>query len=200
MVSDEFSVGINKAPPTASRTDDVGEDLDHLARFRLFEKGETIFKEGARGSEAFVIKSGKVSITQSPDRELGTIGTGQIIGEMAVISDMERIATATALEETVCVALSRRAMKRMMESVDLEMRTIIEFLVDYIRAVTEGEDIDHDEARRNHRILEILLESPDTQTKVALQEPFFQLLCTSLLERAKVDRVTLYDESTEKTG
>lgn len=186
MENDGFEVGIDNAlPQNKAKSREDTTQPDHLARFRLFEAGEVIFREGERGSEAYVIKSGKVSIAQSPKRELGAIGPGQIIGEMAVISDMERIATATATEETVCVALSRLAMRRMMDSVDLEMRTIIEFLVDYIRDKTEGIDVDVEKARRNQRILEILMTSPDTQTKLALQEPFFRMLCNSLVERAK---------------
>ena len=186
MSQDDFEVGINSAPPgTRDAHHDDSPKLDHLARFRLYEPGETIFEEGGRGNEAYIIKSGKVRIAQSSARELGTVGPGQIIGEMAVISDMDRIGTATAVEETVCVALSRQAMRYMMNSVDMEMRTIIEFLVDYIRDKTEGLDVDHDEARRNQRILEILMDSPETQNKFAAQEPFFQMLCTSLLARAK---------------
>lgn len=185
MANDTFDVGINKAPPTAHKDKDGEHALDHLAHFRLFEVGEVIFEKGARGGEAFVIKSGSVKIEYSPSQKLGTIGPGQIIGEMAVISDMERMATATAAEETVCVALSRQAMRMMMDSVDLEMRTIIEFLVDYIRDKTEGTFVNHEEARRNHRILEVLMDNSDTQSKLALQEPFFRMLCNSLLERAK---------------
>jgi len=185
MTDTDFEVGINDAPPvTRTKQGEDGAQVDHLARFRLFEAGEILFEEGGRGGEAYIIKSGKVRISHASARELGVTGPGQIIGEMAVISDMERIATATAVEETVCVALSRQAMRRMMESVDLEMRTIIEFLVDYIRDSIEGHELDHEEARRNRRILEILMENPDTQTKLALQEPFFRMLCNSLLARA----------------
>jgi len=191
MASDEFDVGINntlhpsKSSPSSTTNEDTAPS-DHLARFRLFEPGEVIFYQGDRGAEAYVIKSGHVTIAQSSSSEQITTGPGQIIGEMAVISDMPRIATATASEETVCVALSRLAMRRMMDSVDLEMRTLIEFLVDYIRDLAGGEAVDHEEARRNKRILEILMETPDTQTHLALQEPFFRMLCDSLIDRAKV--------------
>jgi len=186
MENDGFEVGIDNAlPQNKAKSKEDTSQPDHLARFRLFEAGEVIFREGERGAEAYVIKSGKVSITSSSARKLPPIGPGQIIGEMAVISDMERIATATALEETVCVALSRLAMRRMMDSVDLEMRTIIEFLVDYIRDRAEGLHVDDEKARRNQRILEIVMSNPDTKTKLALQEPFFHMLCNSLVERAK---------------
>lgn len=176
--------GIDKVPPPPKSQDLGKSPLDHLCRFVLFEKGEYLFEEGGRGNEAYIIKSGNVKITQGEGVDLGTFGPGEIIGELAVISDMGRVATATALDETVCVALSRKAMRHMMDSVDMEMRTIIEFLVDYIRDVTEGLAVDETEADHNARILKVLIESPDTKTKLALQEPFFQLLCKTLLERA----------------
>ena len=170
------------APPRSEAPDK--SPLDHLCRFVLFDKGDTLFEEGGRGNEAYIIKSGSVKISQGGTTDLGTFGPGEIIGELAVISDMGRIATATALDETVCVALSRQAMQHMMDSVDMEMRTIIEFLVDYIRDVTEGNFVDESEADRNSRILQVLIDSPDTTNKLALQEPFFQLLCKTLLDRA----------------
>ncbi|MEG3618516.1 cyclic nucleotide-binding domain-containing protein [Magnetovibrio sp. PR-2] len=171
-----------QAPPGSRNANK--SPLDHLCRFVLFEKGQTLFEEGGRGNEAYIIKSGSVKISQASSSDLGTFGPGEIIGELAVISDMGRIATATALEETVCVGLSRQAMQHMMDSVDMEMRTIIEFLVDYIRDVTEGTFIDDSEADRSSRILQVLIDSPETQNKLALQEPFFQLLCKTLLDRA----------------
>jgi len=73
----------------------------------------------------------------------------------------------------------------MCHSIDLEMRIISECQVDYFRDKTEGIKDHVEEARRNQRILEILMTSPDTQTKLALQEPFFRMLCNSLVERAK---------------
>ena len=185
MIKDRgLDAGIDKVPPLPKHQEGGKSPLDHLCRFVLFEKGDHLFEEGRRGNEAYIIKSGRVKITQDDGHELGTFGPGEIIGELAVISDMGRIATATALDETVCVALSRNAMRHMMDSVDMEMRTIIEFLVDYIRDVTEGEDVDESQANSNKRILKVLIESPDTKTKLALQEPFFRLLCHTLLERA----------------
>ena len=163
-------------------------ESDHLADFRLFEKGEVLFKEGDRGAEAYVIKSGCVRISVVKDNvreDHGIREAPSIIGEMAIVSDMPRMATATAEEETVCIALSRAVMRRLLESVDLETRAIVEFLINHIRDADEGEPPDDEPARRNVRILKHLLESPETEARFKTLDPFFALLCRNLLERAE---------------
>ena len=190
MFKERHDGGIT-APPKARKEPKAEQlDLHHLARFHLFNVGETLFKEGSRGGEAFIIKSGKVRVTNQEAGTLGVLGSGEMVGEMAIISDTGRVATAIAEEETLCVALSRKAMQHMLNSVDIETRTIIEFLVDYIAERLEGATTAEDDAaaRRTHRILELLLENPDTQTKLALQEPFFRLLCNGLLKRARASK------------
>ncbi|MBF0251154.1 MAG: cyclic nucleotide-binding domain-containing protein [Alphaproteobacteria bacterium] len=187
MPNDDFTIGFN-GPPVHVHGHEGHYEPEHLAWYRLFDKGEALFREGERGAEAFIIKAGKVHITRAgegPRHDLGDAGPGEIIGELAVISDMERVATAIAQEQTVCVALSRLAVRRMMESVDMETRVIIEFLVTYIRDKAEGQEVDEDQARRSRGILDYLLHSPETKEKLFRQEPFFVLLCKSLLERAK---------------
>lgn len=162
--------------------------MGELASFRLFEKGESLFAEGDRGSEAYVLKTGKVRIVQGAganEHEIGIEGAGAIIGEMAVISDMPRIATATALEETLCVALSRRAVQIMIDRCDFETRTLIDFLIGQVQEHASGVVVDKDELARSHRILEILLNSPEQMDKLNKLEPFFVLLCRSLLDRTK---------------
>lgn len=63
---------------------------------RSFAKGATIFREGDRGEEFFVIIRGKVEIS-SGDRHLETLGPKGIFGEMALIDDSPRSASVVAL-------------------------------------------------------------------------------------------------------
>ena len=163
-------------------------EMGDLCRFRLFDAGEELFREGKRGAEAYVIKSGRVRIARTVDgaeKEVGFVEAGDIVGEMAVISDMPRMATATAVDETLTVALSRQAVKIMLARTDFETRTLIDFLIARVQDAAMGEAIDADELRRNHRILEMLLERPEMLDKLNSIEPFFVLLCQSLLSRAK---------------
>ncbi|SRR6266487_1233070 len=68
---------------------------------RTYNAGSTIFKQGDTGVGLYVVKSGKIRLTQSnnPDRaeiDLGTAGPGEVMGEMALLDDLPRSATATA--------------------------------------------------------------------------------------------------------
>jgi CRP/FNR family cyclic AMP-dependent transcriptional regulator len=65
---------------------------------RNFSKGKTIFKEGDLGDEFFVVVRGKVEI-RSGDRHFETLGPDGIFGEMALIDDGPRSATAVALTD-----------------------------------------------------------------------------------------------------
>jgi len=67
-----------------------------------YKAGETIFREGDRGSEFYVIQRGRVRIL-SGNRLLETLGENEIFGEMALIDDSPRSATAAA-ETDVAVA------------------------------------------------------------------------------------------------
>ena len=64
---------------------------------REFKAGETIFREGDHGAELFVIQRGRVRIL-SGNRVLETLDENEIFGEMALIDDSPR--SASALAET----------------------------------------------------------------------------------------------------
>ena len=70
---------------------------------RNFAKGKTIFKEGDPGDEFFVVVRGRVEI-RSGDRHFETLGPDGIFGEMALIDDSPRSATAVALTDVTLAA------------------------------------------------------------------------------------------------
>ncbi|HEY1908813.1 MAG TPA: Crp/Fnr family transcriptional regulator, partial [Myxococcaceae bacterium] len=66
-----------------------------------FPKGTVLFHEGETGKEMFVLQSGKVVITKTVRdtvKILATLGPGEFFGEMALISNRPRNATATVDE------------------------------------------------------------------------------------------------------
>lgn len=70
---------------------------------RTFGVGEVVFAAGDASHEAYRIISGKVEIsiggTQGP-RSVAQLSDGEIFGEMGLVGDKPRSATATALERT----------------------------------------------------------------------------------------------------
>ena len=83
--------------------------LEKLARVRNYETGQMILEEGMGGIALFVIRSGKVRVTQKGsdggEREIRTIGPGGSFGEMALFNSRPRSATITAVEPTECLAV-----------------------------------------------------------------------------------------------
>lgn len=69
---------------------------------RQYHTGERLFEEGQVGKAVFIVKSGKVELTRQADgedRSLGLLGPGQMFGEMALLEQMKRTATATVVED-----------------------------------------------------------------------------------------------------
>ena len=65
---------------------------------RVCEVGETIFRQYDMGSEMYVVLEGEVELAIGPNA-VETLGPGEPFGEMALIDQAPRTATATAKTE-----------------------------------------------------------------------------------------------------
>jgi CRP/FNR family transcriptional regulator, cyclic AMP receptor protein len=72
-----------------------------------FKAGDIIFREGDNALDLFVIKSGQVRI-QIGNRTVAELTPDTIFGEMALIDDEPRSATAVALTDVVLVPVSEK--------------------------------------------------------------------------------------------
>lgn len=76
----------------------------------LYRKGDVIFEQDAPGDTLFIIQSGAVEISCLRDGEkfvLALMGQGDFFGEMALIDNRPRSATATALSRTRLLPIRR---------------------------------------------------------------------------------------------
>lgn len=78
-----------------------------------YEKGDTIFEKGDWSSELYVILGGKVAILDD-HRSLATLSAGEMFGEMALLSDAPRSATAMAQETTSVFILAQATFEKIM--------------------------------------------------------------------------------------
>src|SRR5258707_15777152 len=74
---------------------------------RSAKAGEIIFKEGDEADQLFVIKSGQIEI-QLGNRTLAELSANSIFGEMALIDDAPRSATAVAKTDVELVPISEK--------------------------------------------------------------------------------------------
>lgn len=87
-------------------------------RHMEFNKGGNIFREGQEGNCAYLIKSGVVSvykIINSKKVMLTKMKAGQILGEMAVINNERRSASAEAAEHCVLVRITSDVLSKALE-------------------------------------------------------------------------------------
>lgn len=103
---------------------------------RSFKDGDTIFREGEQGSSAFVVQSGEVVISRNADgtdEELAVIGPGSIFGEMALIDDEPRMATAKVKGSATIMTITKIMYKEKLKHTDPFVRALLRILVETVR-------------------------------------------------------------------
>lgn len=93
-----------------------------------FRTGDIIFAEGDPPSGAFLIESGYVEISTiqfGERRVLGELGPGMLLGEMAVIDDSPRTATARALSVCRLTPIDRTQFAERLAAADPVVRALL---------------------------------------------------------------------------
>src|SRR5579859_1731355 len=84
--------------------------LSKSCQERKYSTGSTLIKQGDSGVGLYIIISGhvKTTLAKNPDRaevDLGTSGPGSVLGEMALLDDLPRSATITAVDDVTALLL-----------------------------------------------------------------------------------------------
>jgi CRP/FNR family cyclic AMP-dependent transcriptional regulator len=81
------------------------EKITALLKERRFAAGETVIKEGSGGAAFYMIESGEATVTVGGEQR-GTLREGDYFGEVALIDELARTATITAVTDLVCQGLT----------------------------------------------------------------------------------------------
>ncbi len=96
----------------------LGEgELRKIARLftqKLFRPGETIFMQGERSQEAYIVMRGEVQILLE-GQPLATIASGQIFGEQAFLDGGPRGASARASKSCILLVIQRTAFNEVVQ-------------------------------------------------------------------------------------
>ena len=102
---------------------------------------QLIFEEGEPGASAYIVKSGSVVVFLMRDNKkelLAKISAGGIIGEMALIDNGVRAASAAAIKDTVVMVITKNVFEDKLNNCDPFVRAIIKIFMDKIRTQSEN--------------------------------------------------------------
>jgi len=87
------------------------------ARFgRSFPLGTVLFREGEPGREMYVLQAGRVQLTRrigTEDKIVAVLQPGEFFGEMSIVNNRPRSATATVLEDARALVIDTRTFEAM---------------------------------------------------------------------------------------
>ena len=94
------------------------DDLRLVARLldeRQYFNGDRIFEINDQGDHLYIIVSGKVGISLDDDSDndhfIATLGPGDCFGEMNLLDDLPRSATAYVIEDSVVLMLDKSRLR-----------------------------------------------------------------------------------------
>ncbi|RMH38586.1 MAG: cyclic nucleotide-binding domain-containing protein [Deltaproteobacteria bacterium] len=125
-----------------------------------FPPGHVLFREGDAGSEMYVIQSGEVEISRAlrgRDTVIAVLGPGEFFGEMAIVNNRPRSATATVRAEARLLVIDAKTFEAM-------LRGRAEIAVRMIKALAARLD------RANQQIEILLLEDANHRVVQALRQ------------------------------
>ena len=103
---------------------------------KSFYKGQTIYKEGQKGTVAYMIKKGSVNIYRTVDGRktiVDRLGKGEIFGEMGPLSGNERSSSAEAVEYCDLMVLTEQVIQTLLSRCPKTIQHLTKIFIRRIR-------------------------------------------------------------------
>ena len=114
-----------------------------LAQGQLLEfgPGEVVFRQGDRGDRLFVVKSGVLEVLSTPtdateDIPVAYLGTGEVLGELALLTGSPRSATVRSPEHAEVFAVDRAVFIDLMDTLPAFSRNLCVVLARRLETTT----------------------------------------------------------------
>ncbi len=104
---------------------------------KAYTKNSTLFVEGMTGEILYVIRTGSVNITKksgSQEIVLATLKEGEFLGEMSLIDNRPRTATARVAEESNLLVMTKKAFNTLLEK---QPSTALKILLFFLKIANE---------------------------------------------------------------
>jgi CRP/FNR family transcriptional regulator, cyclic AMP receptor protein len=107
----------------------IAAEADEL----LLPKGRALTTQGRRGREFVVIADGSADVSRDGLR-ITRLGSGDFLGEIALISDTPRTATVNTTSETRVLVLTDRAFRRVTDQMPSVHASVLKALSERLQA------------------------------------------------------------------
>lgn len=117
------------------------ENLSRAVQRRTYRDSDVLFRQGDAGDKLYLIEDGAISIysAQRSGEEtlINTTGAGEAVGELALVDDAPRSATAKAKGALTVYELKRDQFKSFMQSRPQVIMAVLTYLAQRVRFSTE---------------------------------------------------------------
>jgi EAL domain-containing protein (putative c-di-GMP-specific phosphodiesterase class I) len=103
---------------------------------KIFAKGQLVFTEGDKGCCAYIIEEGEVEIlhrNETGEHRLSLLSKGELFGEVALIDQQARTASARATAHTVLIQIEHNLVKELLERSDPILRHLLLVILERFR-------------------------------------------------------------------
>jgi len=110
----------------------------------FLKSGDSLFNEGDVGDEAYLVIQGSIDIFRiygGQKRTLAVVGAGEIIGEMSLVDNQPRMASACAVSDCILVCISQENLQARIDKLagdDKVMHLLLKTLVRRLRGLARN--------------------------------------------------------------
>ncbi len=137
MARDSYLEHIAAVPIFAGCTRAQLQEIARVADELTVPEGTVLARQGAVGSELFVIIEGTAKVTRD-GQDVATVGPGSFLGELAVLARVPRNATVTAETKMDVLVLTPVGLSQLLDDIPGLAKHLLIEVVD--RFVTTGVD------------------------------------------------------------
>ncbi|MEZ7892588.1 MAG: cyclic nucleotide-binding domain-containing protein [Candidatus Wallbacteria bacterium] len=141
---------LKQIPIFSSLNDSHVEKIKEIIEEVAFTRGTTIFRQGDQGDAFYIIIEGKVKISKREDNEektLNILTEGQFFGEMALLEEAPRMATALCFEDCKLYKITQKNFGYIMLLNPAISLKIMRFMSDRMRKSTVQTTVAEKEAK-----------------------------------------------------
>lgn len=113
---------------------------DNTIKTQKFGAGHVLFRQGDIADNCYLVRSGELSLSRADsggtDKTFSKVEKGEVVGEMSMIGDTPRTATATVSKDIEVGVISKSEFETQLDHLNPFMKRLIRLIVRRLRDTT----------------------------------------------------------------